>query len=57
MKLVTEFDQCLEKYPPISPGMLDPYMPPDTTSYGHGPRIAPGPPNLLGMLEVAPSRR
>jgi hypothetical protein len=57
MKLVTEFGQCLEKYASISLGIPDPYMPSETSSYGHGPRIAPGPPNLLGVLEVAPSRR
>src|SRR6185312_8356389 len=31
-KLVTGFDQCLEKYPSISPGMSDPSISPGTSS-------------------------
>jgi hypothetical protein len=28
MKIVTEFEHSLKKYPPIAPGTPDPYMPP-----------------------------
>jgi arylsulfatase len=28
MKIVTEFEQSLKKYPPIGPGTPDPYVPP-----------------------------
>jgi arylsulfatase len=28
MKIVVEFEQSLEQYPPIAPGTPDPYTPP-----------------------------
>jgi arylsulfatase len=28
MKVVTEFERSLRKYPPIAPGTPDPYQPP-----------------------------
>jgi hypothetical protein len=28
MKIVAEFEESLKKYPPIPPGMPDPYRPP-----------------------------
>jgi hypothetical protein len=31
-RLVVEFEQSLKKYPPISPGTLDPYTPPKLNS-------------------------
>jgi arylsulfatase len=34
MKIVTEFEQSLKKYPPIAPGTPDPYRPPPATVGG-----------------------
>jgi hypothetical protein len=29
MKIITDFEQSLKKYPPIAPGTPDPYAPPN----------------------------